>query len=232
MRTRLTKIFTGIALVSMMFLLASPITATAESRRHKIRADRRYATYHTRPTGHRHAPRHVRKHVTPRHVKRHDVKAHRRHHRRPHGIHHRPHRHHRPHHGGLHFGIHVGVPIWHGYYPHGHHLHVHDHRCHVVIEKHVYHHSYAAPVWHVDHYDSFHTAPPTPRIHIVVTPGHGEVYVDGRYIGNADTFRDGQTEVPVTPGRHVVKLRYGGRSYTHPVQVKDGSATLVRASLK
>lgn len=102
----------------------------------------------------------------------------------------------------------------------------------MVIEKHVYHHTYATPVWHVEHYDKFHTAAPSPLIHIVVTPGHGDVYVDGRYIGNADAFHDGQAAVPVAPGRHVVKLRYGGRSYTHPVQVNSGSTALVRASLK
>ena len=231
MIAKVTKMFTGFILVYGLFLFAAPITATADSRPHKARNDRQYTAHDTRLAVYRHAPSHVQPHRKVHHGKRDHLRSHRRKHRR----HRRRHRggfyRHERHYDGFHFGFGVGFPFGHRFYAHGHHLHVHDHHCPVVIEKHVHHHAYAAPVWHVDYHETFHAAATMPRLHIVVVPGHGQVYVDGRYIGNAKAFRDGRTTVPVTPGRHVVKLRYGGRSYTKPVRVNYGSATLVRATL-
>jgi PEGA domain len=58
---------------------------------------------------------------------------------------------------------------------------------------------------------------------------HGEVDIDGNYVGEARTFRHGKKLVPVPPGRHTVQLQYGGQSYTQQVRVEPGTTTVVKA---
>jgi len=112
---------------------------------------------------------------------------------------------------------------------HRHHLHVHSAYCPVVVERHVYHHYVeTAPVWEVEHHAA-HAPTAETRLYIVVAPPHGEVYIDGNYVGEARTFRHGKKLVPVPPGHHTVQLQYGGQSYTQQVTVEPGATAVVKA---
>lgn len=160
-----------------------------------------------------------------------DPRDHRRPHvRHEHKHHQRHHWHHRPRHPRVHIGVRIGRPYGYPSYPHGHHLHVHSPYCPVVVEKRIYHHyAYAAPTWHI-YYDTHYT--PQTILHIEVVPQHGDVYVDGRYLGQAQTFDNGQVRLAVPPGQHAVQLRYNGASYTRHVHVKSGSTAVVQAHLQ
>jgi hypothetical protein len=130
----------------------------------------------------------------------------------------------------VHIGIRIGRPYGYPYYPHGHHLHVHDPYCPVVVKKRIYHHySYAAPTWHV-YYAPHHT--PQTRLSIEIVPHYGDVYVNGRYLGQAQAFHNGHVQLAVPPGQHAVQLRYNGSSYTRQVHVKPGSTAVVQARLQ
>jgi len=211
----LKQLVSGIIVASAIFWLSIPAQAgpRPEPRAHV----QRHTHHRPRPHIDRHARRHVRQHQR-RHVK------HDRHHHRHH---HRYHRHHRHH--GVFIGVQVGGYAHHPHYPHGHHLHVHSAYCPVVVERHVYHHYVeTAPVWEVEHHTA-HAPTAETRLYIVVAPHHGEVYIDGNYVGEARTFRHGKKLVPVPPGRHTVQLRYGGQSYTQQVTVEPGATAVVKA---
>jgi hypothetical protein len=93
----------------------------------------------------------------------------------------------------------------------------------------VYHHYVeTAPVWEVE-YHVTHTPTSETSLYIVVAPHHGEVYIDGNYIGEARTFSQGKKLVPVTPGSHTVQLQYGGQAYTRQVTVEPGATAVVKA---
>ncbi|MDH3598327.1 MAG: PEGA domain-containing protein [Candidatus Tectomicrobia bacterium] len=207
----LKQLVSGIILASVVILMSIPAQAGP---RHEPRAHVQRRSHH-RPRPH--IDRHVRRHVRQHH--RRHVQHDRRHHPR-----HRRHRHH-----GVFVGIHVGGYAHRPHYPHGHHLHVHSTYCPVVVERHVYHHYVeTAPVWEVEHYAS-HSSTSEAILHIVVAPHHGEVYIDGNYIGEARTFRHGKKLVPVPPGHHTVQLQYGGQAYTRQVTVEPGATAVVKA---
>lgn len=93
----------------------------------------------------------------------------------------------------------------------------------------MYHHYVeTAPVWEVEHHAA-HAPTAETRLYIVVAPHHGEVYIDGTYIGEARTFPAGKKLVPVPPGRHTVQLQYGGQAYTRQVTVEPGATAVVTA---
>jgi hypothetical protein len=82
------------------------------------------------------------------------------------------------------------------------------------------------------HYYTHHAPALQTILHIVVAPRHGDIYVDGRYLGQARTFRDGKVQFPVAPGRHTVQLHIDGTAYSRQVNVKAGSTTIVEAHLR
>ena len=56
---------------------------------------------------------------------------------------------------------------------------------------------------------------------IVTAPLQAEMYLNGRYMGRAEEFRDGVAQFSISPGQHVVELRYGTISHTHTMVVQD-----------
>jgi hypothetical protein len=71
----------------------------------------------------------------------------------------------------------------------------------------------------------------TATLQIVVAPLQAEIYLNGHYIGRAEEFRDAVVQLPVSPGQHVVELRYGTISHTHTIQVGAGTISVVQDRL-
>jgi hypothetical protein len=108
---------------------------------------------------------------------------------------------------------------------------VHGPRCPVIVEKHVYHHVHVAPVWDVQ-YSPVRLPHASTYLHLEISPGHAELYVDGQYLGYANSFHNGQLQLPVAPGRHMLQLYLDGRAYNKAVEVRPGTSALVTARLE
>jgi hypothetical protein len=80
------------------------------------------------------------------------------------------------------------------------------------------------------YYDTHYT--PQTILHIEVAPCYGDVYVNGRHLGQAQAFDNGHVRLAVPPGRHAVQLRYNGTAYTQHVHVKPGTTAVVQARLQ
>lgn len=204
------KIYGAVLLVGTVLCLSIPTSAIAQRHNRHTVGHNRQAVRHNR-----YAVRHNRQ------AERHNRYA----------VRHRPHGRHRSHRSGFQIGLFVGGLVRYGHYPHGHHLHVHGPYCPVVIEKHVYHHAYASPTWHV-YYDTQRVQAPLTILYISVTPGYGDLYVDGRHLGQVRRFRDGSVQLPVSAGRHVVQWHHNGSAYSRQVDAKAGSTTIVTAQLE
>ncbi|MGE3541044.1 MAG: hypothetical protein AB7N91_26860 [Candidatus Tectimicrobiota bacterium] len=77
-------------------------------------------------------------------------------------------------------------------------------------------------------YEAPVVAPPaTATLQILVAPLQVDIYLDGRYLGRAEEFRDGHVHLSVSPGRHTVELRFGTLVHTHTVTVGAGAVTVV-----
>jgi hypothetical protein len=115
------------------------------------------------------------------------------------------------------FSFHIGIPVvpyvYRPYYP-------------VVVREYVPYYPSPSVVY----------TPPRPvetgQLQIVVAPLQAEMYLDGRYIGRAEEFRDGRVDLPVTSGNHGVELRFGTTSHTHIVYVQAGSTVVVSDRLR
>lgn len=216
----LKSLLTSLVVASTAVIISAPKPIQAEPQHHaqshaRPRVDKHRDVQSRRDLRHRQERRHPSWH-------RHRVRQHKTARYKVDKSYHRP-RHHRNH-SGIRGKIYVGG-YHRPYHPHGHHLHIHDTYCPVVIHR---HHVYAAPTW-VVWYQTHHTAFPQANIHLSVAPYHGEVYIDGNFLGLARTFRGGQVQVPVTPGPHTIRLRYGGTNYTRQIHVRPGATALVRA---
>jgi hypothetical protein len=64
-------------------------------------------------------------------------------------------------------------------------------------------------------------------LRIVVAPLLADIYLDGRYIGRAQEFPDGQVQLAVSPGSHTVELRLGATAHVHTVSVGAGATVVV-----
>jgi len=62
-------------------------------------------------------------------------------------------------------------------------------------------------------------------------PLQAAVYLDGRYIGRPEDFRDGRIALSVAPGTHTVELQYGAATHTHTVQVQAGARVVLNDRL-
>jgi hypothetical protein len=71
----------------------------------------------------------------------------------------------------------------------------------------------------------------TAILQIVVAPLQAEIYLNGRYIGRAEEYRDAVVQLSISPGQHVVELRYGTISHTHTIQAEAGTTSVVQDRL-
>ena len=60
--------------------------------------------------------------------------------------------------------------------------------------------------------------------HITSSPSGGEIYIDGKFFGNAPS------DIALAPGEHVVRVTLGGKEWTRTVQITGGEIQL-RAEL-
>jgi membrane-associated protease RseP (regulator of RpoE activity) len=57
-------------------------------------------------------------------------------------------------------------------------------------------------------------------VHITSTPSGGEIYVDGKFYGNAPS------DITLPAGEHMVKVTFGGKEWARAVQVTPGEIQL------
>jgi hypothetical protein len=62
------------------------------------------------------------------------------------------------------------------------------------------------------------------KVHITSSPDGGEIYIDGKFFGNAPS------DISLPLGEHVVKVTFGGKEWTRTVQITGGEIQL-RAEL-
>jgi hypothetical protein len=58
------------------------------------------------------------------------------------------------------------------------------------------------------------------KVHITSTPNGGEIFVDGKFYGNAPS------DITLTAGEHVVKVILGGKEWTRSLQITPGEIHL------
>ena len=58
------------------------------------------------------------------------------------------------------------------------------------------------------------------KVHIISSPSGGEIYIDGKFFGNAPS------DIALTPGEHVVRVTLGGKEWTRTVQITGGEIQL------
>lgn len=212
----LTQAFVGSILIGTALCLSIATSALADDdRSHRQRAHHRKHLHR----GHAHQPA---PHARPHHIPLH--------HTPPRPVHHHHHIHRHWPHPGVQIGVSLGWPRHAPAYPHGHHRHVHGPLCPVVVEKHVHHHVYAAPVWEV-HYAPLHTPYASTFLLLDISPGHAQLYVDGQYLGHANTFQNGRMQIPVSPGIYMIQLHLHGKAYSKEVHIQPGRSTIVTARL-
>ncbi len=224
----LNKLRSGVIVASVVFLL-SP-AAQAASQPHSRAQVRQHERHQPRQSINRHRRHHrPRRHMHPH--RQYNHQHHGRHHRHQHhGRHHRHPRHrgHHPHHN-IFVGVHIGGHH-HPHYPHGHYQHIHDDYCPVIIEPYVDYHNgtESTLAWEVEYYDDAPSATAT-SVYLILAPTHGDVYINGKYIGHAQSFKHGKKRVVVPPGNHHIQLKTGGRSYNQQVTIKPGRTAVVKA---
>jgi hypothetical protein len=62
------------------------------------------------------------------------------------------------------------------------------------------------------------------KVHVTSEPSGGEIYIDGKFFGNAPS------DIAFAPGKHVVRVTLGGKEWTRTVQITGGEIQL-RAEL-
>lgn len=60
----------------------------------------------------------------------------------------------------------------------------------------------------------------TAIVHITSSPTGGEIYIDGKFFGNAPS------DIALAPGEHVVRVTLGGKEWTRTVQITGGEIQL------
>ncbi len=58
------------------------------------------------------------------------------------------------------------------------------------------------------------------KVHIASAPSGGEIYIDGKFYGNAPS------DITLPAGEHTVKVTLGGKEWTRSVQVTSGEVHL------
>jgi hypothetical protein len=58
------------------------------------------------------------------------------------------------------------------------------------------------------------------KVHVTSSPSGGEIYIDGKFFGNAPS------DIALAPGEHVVRVTLGGKEWTRNVQITGGEIQL------
>jgi hypothetical protein len=64
------------------------------------------------------------------------------------------------------------------------------------------------------------SAPETAKVHITSSPTHGEIYVDGKFFGNAPS------DITLPVGQHIVKITIGGKEWSRSIEITPGEITV------
>jgi len=62
------------------------------------------------------------------------------------------------------------------------------------------------------------------KVHIMSVPSGGEIYIDGKFFGNAPS------DINLAAGEHTIRVTLGGKEWTRSVQITSGEIQL-RAEL-
>jgi hypothetical protein len=54
------------------------------------------------------------------------------------------------------------------------------------------------------------------RVHMTSSPSGGEIYVDGKFVGNTPS------DISIVSGEHVVKVMSGGKEWSRTIQITGG----------
>jgi hypothetical protein len=80
--------------------------------------------------------------------------------------------------------------------------------------------SAALPVSTVKQAQPYQPQPPvsagSAKVHITSSPSGGEIYIDGKFFGNAPS------DISLPLGEHVVKVTLGGKDWTRTIQITSG----------
>ena len=57
-------------------------------------------------------------------------------------------------------------------------------------------------------------------VHITSSPTGGEIYVDGKFVGNTPS------DITIAAGEHIVKVTIGGKEWSRPIQITSGEISL------
>jgi serine protease Do len=58
------------------------------------------------------------------------------------------------------------------------------------------------------------------RVHITSSPSGGEIYVDGKFVGNTPS------DITIAAGERIVKVRSGGKEWSRTIQITSGEVSL------
>jgi PEGA domain len=58
------------------------------------------------------------------------------------------------------------------------------------------------------------------RVHITSTPDGGEIYIDGKFVGNTPSY------LTLPAGEHTVRITFGGKEWSRSVQITPGEISL------
>jgi PEGA domain len=64
------------------------------------------------------------------------------------------------------------------------------------------------------------STPETAKVHITSSPTGGEIYVDGKFFGNAPS------DITLPAGEHLVKITIGGKEWSRTIEITPGEITV------
>ena len=64
------------------------------------------------------------------------------------------------------------------------------------------------------------STPGVAKVHVTSSPSGGEIYIDGKFFGNAPS------DIALAPGEHVFRVTLGGKEWTRTVQITGGEIQL------
>ena len=64
------------------------------------------------------------------------------------------------------------------------------------------------------------STPETAKVHVTSSPTHGEIYVDGKFFGNAPS------DITLPAGEHIVKITIGGKEWSRTIEITPGEITV------
>jgi len=58
------------------------------------------------------------------------------------------------------------------------------------------------------------------KVHITSSPSGGEIYVDGKFVGNTPS------DITIAAGEHLVKVTSGGKEWSRTIHITSGEVSL------